>query len=153
MTTEYLPIAPEAYERANEARMRSILEERLDTVETAIYEMRTTLGTISLGQGDVTLANGANNNVGAGYYTFARISGPTAAFSTTGFYGGERGRLLLLRNTTAQDWTISNESASSDAANRIITGTGADVTLTGVSAAVLLYDATEQRWILFATQG
>jgi hypothetical protein len=27
------------------------------------------------------------------------------------------------------------------------------VTLTGVSAAVLLYDATEQRWILFATQG
>ena len=49
--------------------------------------------------------------------------------------------------------TISNESASSDAANRITTLTGADVVLTGVSVAHLIYNATDARWILLGTQG
>lgn len=153
MTTQLLPVAPEQYDRTNEQRTRSDIDARLYDVEQKLYALQTTYGTVSLGEADITLANGANNNIAPGYATYVRISGPTAAFSTTGFANGERGRLLLVRNTAAFDWTISNESASSSAANRIITNAGADVTLTGVSAAVFLYDATSERWILFATQG
>lgn len=153
MTTQLLPVAGEQYDRSNEQRTRSDIDARLSDLERKLYTLQTTYGTIALGEANVTLANGANNNVAPGYATYVRIAGPTAAFSTTGWADGERGRLLLVRNTVAQDWTISNESASSSAANRIITNTGADVTLTGVSAAVFLYDATSERWILFATQG
>lgn len=148
-----LPAAPEEYDRLQEQKFRSQLEERVGDIEAALYALRTTYGTVSLGEGAMVLANGANNNVAPGYETHIRITGPTGAFSTTGFSGGEKGRLLLIANTVAQDWTLSNESGSSTDTNRIITGTGGDVTLTGVSAAVLVYDATSARWRVFATQG
>lgn len=151
-----LPAAPSEYDRVQEQKFRSILESAMADIEAAIFALRTTYGTLGLGQGDITLANGANNDVEPGYDTFVRIAGPSGAFSTTGIAGGERGRILLLANTTAQAWTISNESASSTAQNRIITGDNADKVLTastGGSHAVLIYDATSERWRLFATQG
>lgn len=52
----------------------------------------------------------------------------------------------------AQAMTLTNESASSTAANRILTLTGADVTLTGTSSATLIYSTTSSRWILTATR-
>lgn len=153
MTT--LPAAPTDYDRQQEQKFRSMVETALIDIEAAIFALRTTYGTLGLGQGDISLANGANNDVGLGYDTFVRISGPSASFSTTGLAGGERGRILLMTNTTAQQWTISNESASSTAQNRIITHTGSDVVLTatGGSAAVFIYDSTSERWRVFATQG
>jgi hypothetical protein len=153
MTTGILPVAPEQYDRSNEQRTRTDIDLRLSDIETKLYQLQTIYGTVALGEGNLTLANGANSNVAPGYTTYIRIIGPSAAFSTTGFSGGDKGRLMIVRNTVAFDWTISNESGSSDAANRIITSTGADVTLTGVSVGVFVYDATDSRWILIATQG
>ena len=154
MTLGILPQAPGGYDRLDQQRTRSTIEERLADIETALYSLRTTYGTIALGQGEITLANGTNSDISPGYDTFVRIIGPSASFTTTGFTGGERGRLLLIRNTTAQQWTIVNE-ATSTAANQIITGTGSNVVLTGTggSQAVFLYDSTAERWLLFATQG
>jgi hypothetical protein len=153
MTT--LPVAPSEYDRQQEQKFRSIVETALIDIEAAIFALRTTYGTLGLGQGDLVLANGANNNIAPGFDTHLRISGPTGSFTTTGFSNGERGRLMLIANTTAQQWTIVNESASSTAQNRIITGTGVDVVLTGTGGAhaVFLYDSTSERWRLFATQG
>ncbi len=152
--TGTLPSAPEKYDRLDQQRTRSTIEDRLSDIEAAIYGLRTTYGTVGLGQGEVTLANGTNSDISPGYDTFVRITGPSGAFTTTGFTGGERGRLLLVRNTTAQQWTIVNE-ATSTAAHQIITGTGADVVLTGTggSQAVFVYDSLAERWLLFATQG
>lgn len=104
----------------------------------------------------VALSNGANNNVNMDGGTWTRITGPTAAFSITGITNGGTGalgRMLLLHNSTAFDMTLANESASSTALNRILTGTGADVTLTAASRAWLMYDVTDSRWILMGTQG
>lgn len=106
--------------------------------------------------GGVTLANGANNNVAFvnGTNNKMRITGPTGAFSVTGLAApADDGAICYLHNTVAQDMTIANESASSTAANRIVTKTGSDVTLTGVSFASLIYDTTDARWILMSTQG
>ncbi len=94
-----------------------------------------------------TAANGLNSNVTGG--GFLRITGPTAAFSIGGLTLGQDGREVKLYNTTAYAMTIVNEDASSTAANRITTLTGADVVLrTGPSFATLTYDATASRWIL-----
>ena len=48
--------------------------------------------------------------------------------------------------------TITND-ATSTAANRILTLTGADVALTGTSMAEFQYSAVSSRWILLGTQG
>lgn len=154
MATFPLPLAGDAYDQSNEQRVRSTLEERLWDIESAIYGLRTTYGTVSLGEGEITLVNGTNSNIAPGYDTFIRIIGPSASFTTTGFTSGERGRLLIVRNTVAFQWTIVNE-ATSTAANQIVTSTGGDVLLTntGGSVATFIYDSTSSRWILVSTQG
>lgn len=146
-------IAPQTYDRSNEQVTRTTLEQRLTDIESALSGLRTSYGTFAVGEGSVILSNGANNNVYPDYYTFARITGPTGSFSITGFRQGERGRLLMIRNTTAQQMTIANESGSSTAENRIITNTGADVVISSLGFVTLVYDATSQRWIVAATQG
>jgi hypothetical protein len=149
-----LPLASEKYERANEQQTRKILEDRLYDLEAQIQAFRTTFGTLRLNDGDITLVNGANSDISLGYATYVRVGGPSGSFSVSGFVGGELGRFLVLRNTTAQQMTITNDATSS-AINRIYTNTGGDVVLTGAggSVAVFIYDATATRWILIATQG
>lgn len=109
-------------------------------------------GTAALRQGALTLANGANSNIVLPTNSWVRITGPSGAFSVSGFAGPFDGRLLVLFNSTTQDMTITND-ATSTAANRILTLTGADVTLTGVSCATFRYSTADLRWILQSTQG
>jgi hypothetical protein len=103
--------------------------------------------------GTLTLANGANNDValtaGTRVYT---VTGPTAAYSITGFASGTDGAVLYIYNSYGgKNFTLAHESASSTAANRIITNTGADLTSTGANAYVLTYIAgTLNRWVLMS---
>lgn len=96
--------------------------------------------------------NGANNNVSLASASFIRISGPTGAFSLTGMSGGLDGRVLVLFNSTGHNMTIANESGSSVANNRVITGTGADIVTSGQGAITLLYSINDHRWIVTSLQ-
>jgi hypothetical protein len=102
---------------------------------------------------NITLANGTNNNVALGNVSFGRITGPSAAFTITGIANGTNGKWLRLENTTSQNMTISNANASSSAANRILTNTGADILLKGNSATTVdfIYDATNSNWVMGPT--
>ena len=107
--------------------------------------------------GNVTCANGANNNLAVEGLRFARITGPTAAFTISGFGNllatqHVNGQLLTIYNTTTQDMTLTN-NATGEVGNRILTLTGADVTLTGVSVANFIYSEVDSIWILLGTQG
>ena len=104
--------------------------------------------------GTFTAVNGANNNIATTTTEarFIRISGPTAAFSISGIANGINGKTVILYNSVAFDMTITND-ATSTAANRILTLTGADVVLTGVSSATFIYNLTDARWILVGTSG
>lgn len=102
---------------------------------------------------DVAVANGANANVASGTQSFIKLTGPTGAFSISGFTGGADGRVLRVYNSVAQAWTITND-ATSTAANRIITKTGGDVVLAArQSSATFVYDSTQSRWILMDYEG
>lgn len=106
-------------------------------------------GIMAMNRQNVTLANGDNNNI-AITKGYSRITGPTGAFAVTGFVpmNGD-GDILELHNTTAQVMTIKNSSASSSAANRIVTLTGADVVLSArTSFATFIYDGAATKWIL-----
>lgn len=125
-----------------------------DSTGAASFQNDNTIGT-KLGRRNVkalALANGANNNIDPGNNEYLRITGPTGAFNITGFTGGYDGRRLEIYNTTSQTMTITND-ATSTAANRILTLTGADIVLraTAPSFATLVYDGTGSRWIVEAT--
>lgn len=85
-------------------------------------------------------------NPGAG--GFFRISSDSA-WRVTGIVAGADGDTLYLVNVGANDIFLRNEDASSTAANRIITGTGAAVTLSADDTAMLIYDAASARWRLW----
>lgn len=110
-------------------------------------------GALAIRRGDVTLTAGNNNDIALGGATFVKLSGPSAAFAVTGFAGGSDGRLLYLYNATSQAMTIRNNNTGSAAANRILTLTGADVTLRAgaQSFASFIYDAAQNLWVLAAT--
>ena len=119
---------------------------------TAISDGGTDTFYENIGAGTFTASNGANNNIDIDEIRFVRISGPTAAFSISGVTAGINGKEVYLYNSTGQDMTITND-ATSTAANRILTLTGADVVLTGTSVARIIYNLTDARWILVGTQG
>lgn len=102
--------------------------------------------------GSLTLANGANSDIVLPTSEMVNVTGPTGAFSVSGFTLGAGGRHATLYNSTSQNMTITND-ATSTAANRILTLTGADVTLTGQSIARFWYHDTASRWLLLGTQG
>lgn len=80
----------------------------------------------------------AGNNVSTGNSSFLRI---TSGTSLTGLAGGISGYELTLINATAGDVTIANNSASSSAGNKIVTGTGGDIALPSGAALYLKYSS------------
>lgn len=110
-------------------------------------------GDFALRESTMTLVNGGNNDVSTLRFSMWTITGPVAAFSTTGFADGFNGKLLTVYNPTAQAWTIANLNAGSAAANQITTMTGADVVLAAsISVAVFQYDAGSSTWLLLSAR-
>src|SRR6185437_12269310 len=69
-----------------------------------------------------------------------------AARAITGIANGVIGRRLTIVNVGANTITLKNQSASSVAANRLITGTGADLAIAADQSVMLEYDGTTARW-------
>lgn len=92
--------------------------------------------------------DGAGNQVG-----FVRLSSASAPFSITGITGGVNGKMMSIYNATGQSMTIVNQSTSSTAANRMITGTSANIPLPAGGTANFLYSAQDSRWVVRSISG
>lgn len=99
----------------------------------------------------LTLANGANSNVTLPAGTNFYITGPTSTFSLSGLTAGVDGREITLYNSVAFAMTLTND-ATSTAANRFLTLTGADVATTTQGVFRAVYSSTASRWIVTGTQ-
>jgi hypothetical protein len=71
-----------------------------------------------------------------------------ASRNITGLAGGAEGRVISLINIGSQPIVLSDESASSSAANRF--ALGANLTIAAKQAAMLRYDGAATRWRLLA---
>ena len=69
-----------------------------------------------------------------------------ASRTITGLDDGQDGRVLCIINVGSNNIVLANQSGSSSAENRIITGTGANLTVAADDVVKLLYDGTTQRW-------
>lgn len=98
----------------------------------------------------LTLANGANSNIAVPNGTLLRITGPTGAFSLTGLVATFDGDERILWNSTSQNFTLTND-ATSTAANRFLTTTGADIVTTGVGCVRIRYSGTDSRWLVLSS--
>ncbi|HYM21126.1 MAG TPA: hypothetical protein VEW28_09005 [Candidatus Kapabacteria bacterium] len=99
-----------------------------------------------------TSLSGTNNDVnfdGSNNQTsMIRLAAASAPFTITGIAGGANGKHLTLYNASGQTMSISNQSASSAAANRIIAPNGSFSVVSGGSAN-FIYSATDSRWICY----
>lgn len=109
-------------------------------------------GSVSFREGTaLTCANGVNSNIALANYSFYRVTGPTAAFSITGFGNGTDGRCLTIINASGQTMTLSHLTTSTTG-NQINTG-GSAVVLSANGVATLMYNANLTKWIVSGTMG
>ena len=99
----------------------------------------------------LTCANGANTDLTLPEGTNFYITGPTGVFTISGLTQGVDGRMIRLYNSVAFALTITND-ATSTAANRFLTLTGADITTTTQGAFTFVYSSTASRWIQVGNQ-
>jgi hypothetical protein len=110
-------------------------------------------GTISIARYNNTgLANGNNAAVNINGSSYMKVSGPTAAYALNGITNSAAGNLdglrVVIQKSDSYTLTIANDSGVDPiAANRIYTGTGADMTLTNNPGFFeLIYDSATSRW-------
>ncbi len=105
----------------------------------------TNAGSLYLQKATDYSTTGSTNDVNLGTASLVRLTGASAQ-TITGISGGADGRVLTIINAGSNTATMSNSSASSSAANRILTGTATDLTLNPDASMTLVYDAGASRW-------
>ena len=136
------------------------------TASTGLVVVRNTLATnypaaqgrtIWPSNGNLTLANGRNDNVVVGDTSFVQaIAGPSAAFQISGIVPttpASNGQLLVLVYGGGQVWTINHNDANSAAANRIYCPGSASITPNPLNGTVtLIYDPGFPGWVMLSRQ-
>ncbi len=87
---------------------------------------------------------GTQNDVDFGTGALFRLNGASAQ-TITSIVGGVDGRMITLINAGANAATLQNNSGGT-ATNRIITGTGGNLSIPSGSSVSLIYDSSAQRW-------
>jgi len=98
---------------------------------------------------DTSLSTGANNNVALNANTFSRWTSSAAA-SVTGIVAPASpyaNKVLIISNANATvPLQVNNEDVNSTAANRIVTGTSAPITLLAGASLFFVYDDSASRY-------
>lgn len=68
--------------------------------------------------------------------------------SVSGIPAGSAGQFLMIENQTGNSIVINNNDGGATAANRIFTGTSANVTVGNNATLDLVYDSTQSKWML-----
>jgi len=96
-------------------------------------------------------ATGANADVTPAFDQIIKVSNASLT-SIRGIIPAIQ-KFLILVNGTGATVTIRNEEATATAANRIITGTGVDLSLANSASLLLAYDADSTRWRVVGGSG
>lgn len=109
--------------------------------------------------GNALVINDVNSNLPGNITSLNTGTAGSIRFINAGFTGlsgmngYDNGKVIYLINATAGSVTVYNEAAGATAVERIVTGTGADLTLAAGAAIVAKYDSTTQRWRVVGGSG
>lgn len=103
---------------------------------------------------DYSTATTTQNDVAINTASAIRYTG-AGSVTFTGIAAGAAGQLLFLTNAASSTYTVTlnNQDTGSSTANRIITGTGAALTMANNSSVVLQYDGSAGRWRVIGGSG
>lgn len=93
-------------------------------------------------------STGALNNYDVSNISSVKFT--AAVTSITGFAAVTNGKILTVTNGYTAAFTFANESASSTAANRVLTGNANTFTLQASQSVMLQYDNNSSRWRLIS---
>jgi len=96
-------------------------------------------------------SSGILNNIAQIDTSHIRLSGATELTGITAPSSGEK--YLLLSNVSSSALTVRNNSTSSTLGNRILTGTGEDLTLAAGASVNLVYDTVSSNWRISGGSG
>lgn len=85
-------------------------------------------------------------NTGSSFFTLS------AATTLESIVAADSGKELVLTNTNSVSMIVKNQTGST-AANRIITGTGTDITVAAGASLLLKYDSAASRWRVVGAAG
>lgn len=94
-------------------------------------------GTLRMTGTQPSVVNGVNAAIPTASTNVLFITTPTGAFSLDGLVAPSNFTPIFIINASGQTMTIKNQSVSASAANRILTGTGADIA--GALGVILVY--------------
>lgn len=116
----------------------------------------TNAGNIAFQKGSDYSSTGTQNDVNFGTGALIRLTGASTQ-TITGITGGTNGRILTLVNAASQAAVIADKSTANGilslAANRITTGTSADLTLPAGASVTLIYDSGNNLWRVVGSVG
>jgi hypothetical protein len=110
----------------------------------------TNAGNVAYQKGSDYSTTGSQNNVDFGTGALFRLTGASTQ-TITGITNGADGRLITLINAASQAAVLSNNSGSSSSGNKIITGTGSDLSIAAGASVSLVYDSTSTVWRVVGT--
>ena len=97
-------------------------------------------------------STGSNTTVAAITSGLIRLTN-SSLVSVSGIPAGIGGQQLVIENQTGNQITINNQETTATAANRIYTGTAANVAMPSNATFIFTYDATAARWMLTGGSG
>lgn len=143
------PLFPAGFTASGSVQTNAFLYNWRST-NAQFFETNTVRGDLSFdSRVNTSLANGNNAGVLLGTNVYLRLMGPTIAYTIAGFASERAGAFHILQLTNpAVTVTIANESGlEATAANRIVTGTGADLVLANNPAFIqIIRDGAADRW-------
>lgn len=95
---------------------------------------------------------GANQTLGAPT-KITKVIDNVSLTSVAGVTNPGNSRIFILVNSTGNIVTIANQSGSATGANRIVTGTGADILLKNGASLFLVYNTLAARWYVVGGSG
>lgn len=109
-------------------------------------------GTLDLTEVVDSSTTGSDQDVSLPTTSYLKFTNGSLA-SIRSIVSAARVQTLIITNDTAASFTIKNEDTGATAANRIITGTGADMSLALGASLVLIYDTNDSRWRVVGGSG
>lgn len=110
-------------------------------------------GDLILRSADLVVSDGTTLalDVSTNRFSYYRVSGPTAAFTIAGISFSGEGRLVTLFNRSGQTMQLNHLDAAAAASERILTGSGGNITVADKGVINLMYDIAEQKWVVIST--
>jgi hypothetical protein len=117
------------------------------TVTGPIQFLQTQVTTDSTTTGSAATTLTADTNYGTVRLTNGSL------VSVSGIVAGASGQYITIENQTGNLILINNNDSGATAANRILTGTGSNVTMSNNASFTFVYDTTQSRWMLVGGTG